>query len=111
VRIDRAALIRGLAAAVVRERERRQAAERAEGEAARRWLIDKIEEMARRLVAVPRAGDRALAKELAQATDWARVDELRMPADLSRADAVALAWTESPEVAAQLLCDHWSRHD
>jgi hypothetical protein len=97
--------------ATVRERERRQAAERAAAEAAWQQLLDKIEDMGRRLVAVPRPGGLELAEQLARAKDWARVDELRTAADLARAEAVALCWTVSPESAMRLLSEYWSCHD
>ena len=53
MRINRSALIRGLAAAAARERERRRAAERAADEAAGQRLIEKLDEMAERLWAAP----------------------------------------------------------
>ena len=95
--------------ATVRERERRQAAEQAEAEAAWQQLLSTHEAMAQRFVAASDAGDRELAEEIARASNWVRVDELRMPADLSRAESVALAWTVDPEAARRLLSAYWSR--
>jgi hypothetical protein len=111
VRIDRVGLLYRVAAAITRERERRQAAERAEAEAAWQRLLDKIEDMARKFVALPRAGDEELAAQIARAEGWARVDALRMPADLARAEAVALCWTVDREAATRLLGAFWSAPD
>jgi hypothetical protein len=110
VRTDRVALLRGMSIAVNRERERRQAVEQAKAEAAWHEILDRLEEMARRFVALPRAGNRELAEQLARAPDWARVDQLRMLADLSRAESVALALTISPQAATRLLCE-WPQRD
>jgi hypothetical protein len=41
-----------------------------------------------------------------QAKDWARVDELRIPADLAPAEATALAWAVSPEAGMRLLDEY-----
>jgi hypothetical protein len=104
MRIDRAALLRNLFAVVSCERDQRQAAERAvEAEA---WvrLLDQIAEMGQRLAAAPDA--RELAEQIAQAPDWARIDQLRVPADRSRAEAVALAWTVDPAAAERLLIEY-----
>jgi hypothetical protein len=103
MRIDRSALIRGLAVAANRERERRLANEQAEAEAGWREILDKIAAMAERFVAVPRPCHRELAEQFVAAADWVRVDELRLPADLSRAEAVALCWTVDPAAAVRLL--------
>jgi hypothetical protein len=100
-----------LAAAAVRERERRQAAERAAAEAAWQQVLDTIEQIARRITALPRAGDRELAEQFARARDWTRIDELRAAADLSRVECVALAWTIDPEAAPRLLSEYRSRPD
>ena len=63
--------------------------------------------MGRRILAVssPRRDlrDRELAQELAQAKDWEHVNELRGLADLSPAEAVALAMIVDPEAAMRLL--------
>jgi hypothetical protein len=100
MRLDRTSLLR---LAIKYERERREA----KAEAAWQEVLDKIEEMTRRFVALPRAGDRELAEQFARARDWARIDELRMPADLARAEAVALAWTVNPAAATRLLSEYW----
>jgi tRNA A37 N6-isopentenylltransferase MiaA len=106
VRIDRAALIRGLAAAANRERERRQAVEQATAEAAWDQMLSKFAEMAERLAAGLRPDDRELAQRLAQAPDWGHVDELRMAPDRSRAECVALVWIIDPEKATWLLGEY-----
>lgn len=93
-------------AAAHRERERRRAAEQAENEAAWDEMLSRIEEMGRRLVTAPRPGNLELAKQLAQATDWALIDALRIPADLARVEAVALLWTVDPAAALRLLCKY-----
>jgi hypothetical protein len=106
VRVDRAALIQGLAAAAARERERREAARQTEIDA----LIDRLAEMARRFVALARPGDLELARQLAQA-DWERVDRLRVPANLSQAESVALTMAVDPAAAMRLLSEFWSRYE
>ena len=77
--------------------------------AAAAWeqMLAQIAEMGQRFAAVPFPGDRALAERLAQAEDWPHLDGLRTAADLSRAEAVALVWTISPEVAERLLCAYF----
>ena len=65
-----------------------------------------FEQMAERIIAVSHPGDRELAEQLAQAKDWKRVDDLRMPADRSRVEAVALAWTVNPAAAMRLLSEY-----
>jgi glucan biosynthesis protein len=109
MRIDRAALIRGMAAAINRERERRQAAERAKAEAAWQGILDKIAEMASRL-AVGRfaAADRELAEQLVRTRDWEHIDQLRVATDRSRAECVALVWNIDPEAAERLLLAYYA---
>jgi hypothetical protein len=113
MRIDRTVLISGMIAAVNRERERRQAAERAKAEAAWQELLAKLEEMGRRMltVSVPGGRDRRnaeLAQELVKAGNWQDIDVIRGVADLSPAEAVALCWTVDPQAAMQLLSEYGS---
>jgi len=76
-------------------------------------LIDELEEMGQRLVAVSPPsgvpGDLELAEKLAQAKGWNQVDELRIPADLSPAAAVALVMMVDPETAIRLLNEYAAR--
>jgi hypothetical protein len=98
--------------AVSRERERRQAAEQAANAEAWQGILDKIAEMAAR-IAVGRfaAADRELGERIAQAPDWAHIDELRVQADKSRAECVALVWNIDPEAATRLLLEYHPQHD
>jgi hypothetical protein len=104
MRIDRAALIRGMFIAVGRERERRQAAEQAAHAEAWQGILDKIAEMAARL-AVGRDAEaaRELGEQIAQAPNWTRIDELRIPADRSPAECAALCWMIGDQDAAVRL--------
>jgi hypothetical protein len=109
MRINRVTLLHGMVAAIRRERERRQAAERAANEAAWQGILDKIEEMAARL-AVGRfaAADRELGERMALVPDWAHIDELRTSPDKSRAECVALVWNIDPDAAVRLLLAYYS---
>jgi hypothetical protein len=64
-------------------------------------LLDKIAEMAERL----RPGDEALTQQFIAARDWAELDALRQAPDCSRAEVIAMVWSESPERAVELLAE------
>jgi hypothetical protein len=102
-------LIVGWLAALEAERDRRAGRDPAAVE----WLIAELEEMGRRLVAVsPSAGvpgDLELAEQMTQAKGWEQVDELRIPADLSPAEAVALVMVVNPKTAIRLLNEYVTR--
>jgi hypothetical protein len=102
-------LIAGWLAALEAERDRRTGHDPAAAE----WLLAELEEMGRRLLAVTPAGStrvpEELAQKLAQAKSWSQIDELRIPADLSRAEAVALAMIVNPEAAVRQLNGYAAR--
>jgi hypothetical protein len=107
MKIDRLALIRGMLVAANRERERRRVAEEARIAEAVERLSAELEEMGRRMLAVSAfredLRDRELAEQMAAAPDWAHVDALRDPHDLSPAEAMALVLMVNPGRALQLL--------
>ena len=72
MRIDRAALIRGLAGAAGRERERRQAAARAEADAAREKVEGMIDAVAERMQAAPDWRE-PTAEEQRRTIEWLEV--------------------------------------
>ena len=104
VRIDRTALIHGVLIAAVRERERRRAAERAKGEEAWDRLLDTLAAMGQRAAGHPPSV--ALAEQLAQAVDWAAIEAMRGPHDLSAAECIALVLTVDQEAALRLLGEY-----
>lgn len=96
----RAALAAAFAASINNEITRR--AEQTENEAGAA-LFDQLELMAERFVNLARPGDTELAarlRTLAQAKDRLRLEELRIAADLSPAETVALITTTGDRVVA-----------
>jgi hypothetical protein len=105
----------GVAAALEAELARRKAkAQWDTNRNEREWmeLFATYADIGRRMLAGHgRRGDSRgaeLAREVAQAEDWERVYEFRIPADHSPADAAALAWATAPEAGLRLL-DEWIR--
>jgi hypothetical protein len=97
-------------AALEAERDRRAGGDPASADR----LITELEEMGRRLITLtpspsPGVPGPELAEKLAQAKSWEQVDELRVPADLSPAEAVALAMMVNPEAAIRLLNEYAAR--
>lgn len=84
----------------------REQQEATRAEEIREWLLDTLEEMGRRMTAPTARLPAGLAEEIARATDWARVDELRIPVDMSPAEAIALAMTVDLEAGVRLLVEY-----
>jgi hypothetical protein len=74
------------------------------------WLLDGLQQMGERMLTVHRTRrdprDAELAEQLTRAEGWARVDELRIPVDMSPAEAVALAMTVNLEAGLRLLSEY-----
>ena len=105
--VDRRALLHGLRSAAVSERDRRRARDEVRAAEALDELLARLAEMGRRMrtgtAPSHRVDDGVLALQFAKATDWAAVDALRIPADLSCMEAVALAMTVDFDAGIRLL--------
>ena len=91
-------------------RQERQAWHAGEGKRRQEKLWSELERIGQQLVAPVGAAppiSEGLITKLVLAPGWAEVDQLRIPADLAPAEAVAVVATKDPEAARRLL-SRWS---
>ncbi len=103
------ALLLRLAAAGVRERERRRAEREAKNLADWDKFLGEIAQMGDRMLQAaphPAFPDyRKLAEMFTEARTWPEIDKIRIPADRSKIEAVALIMTRDFELALALLLE------